>query len=73
MKQVKVPFTVLSKFKCWCGKQIKQNLVSRKPNRKHFLCFKHFKQEEFIRRNKIRQGRRIGEWCKSHKMPHWLS
>lgn len=43
MKQIKVPFTVISKLKCVCGKLIKQNLVSCKPNRKYFLCFECFK------------------------------
>jgi hypothetical protein len=43
-KSNKVDFRQMSSFKCEiCGRPIKQNLVDRKPTKKSFLCFHHYR------------------------------
>ena len=35
-----------------CGTKIKMNLITRKPTKNSFDCYKCFKAKEFIRKNK---------------------
>jgi len=55
---MKKPFTHLARSSVvtcknsGCGTKIKMNLITRKPTKNSFDCYKCFKAKEFIRKNK---------------------